>query len=110
MGIADVITSTTHKTLRGLSGKVAARALDRAGIVGNYNSVPFDPRKPFDPSGYRICTPAVTSRGMGKDEMRRLVDFIGQVVAAPEDNALIERVAGQVQEMCSVFPPPGISV
>jgi len=97
-------------TNKNVSGKVAARALDRAGIVGNYNSVPFDPRKPFDPSGYRIGTPSVTSRGMGADEMRKLADFMAQVVAAPDDEPLIERIAGQVREMCSGFPPPGIAV
>jgi glycine hydroxymethyltransferase len=95
---------------KNVTGKVAARALDRAGIVGNYNSIPFDPRKPFDPSGFRIGTPSVTSRGMGKDEMLKLADFMDQVVSAPEDDKLIERVAGQVKEMCLGFPPPGIPV
>ena len=56
-------------TSKGIAGKPAAQALDRAGIVANYNAVPFDPRKPFDPSGLRIGTPAVTSRGMGVPEM-----------------------------------------
>ena len=57
-------------TSKNVAGKPAAKALDKAGIVTNYNTVPFDPRKPFNPSGLRIGTPAVTSRGMGPAEMR----------------------------------------
>lgn len=97
-------------TPKNVTGKVAAQALDRAGIVGNYNSIPFDPRKPFDPSGLRIGTPAITSRGMGKDEMLKLAAWMDQVVAAPGDEQLVARVAGEVKEMCQAFPPPGIAV
>ncbi|MBE7485004.1 MAG: serine hydroxymethyltransferase [Polyangiaceae bacterium] len=97
-------------TPKNITGKVAAKALDRAGIVGNYNSIPFDPRKPFDPSGFRIGTPAVTSRGMGKDEMLKLAAWMDQVVAAPDDEKLLERVAAEVKELCKGFPPPGIAV
>ena len=95
---------------KNVTGKVAAQALDRAGIVGNYNSIPFDPRKPFDPSGFRIGTPSITSRGMGRDEMLKLADFMSQVVSAPDDAKLIDGVAAQVKEMCLGFPPPGIAV
>ena len=95
---------------KNVTGKVAAQALDRAGIVGNYNSIPFDPRKPFDPSGFRIGTPSITSRGMGKDEMLKLADFMSQVVSAPDDAKLIDAVAAQVKELCFGFPPPGIAV
>lgn len=97
-------------TPKNVTGKVAAKALDRAGIVGNYNSIPFDPRKPFDPSGFRIGTPAITSRGMGKDEMLKLAAWMDQVVAAPDDEKLLERVAAEVKELCKSFPPPGIAV
>ncbi|RMH36348.1 MAG: serine hydroxymethyltransferase [Deltaproteobacteria bacterium] len=97
-------------TNKGVPGKVAAQALDRAGIVLNYNSVPFDPRKPFDPSGIRLGTPAVTSRGMGPDEMRQIAAWIDAVVSAPADEALAARVAGEVREMCARFPAPGIPV
>ena len=97
-------------TNRNVPGKVAARALDRAGIVCNYNSVPFDKRKPFDPSGIRIGTPALSSRGMGPSEMRRLAAWMSQIVSAPEDEALGARVAGEVRELCQSFPPPGIVV
>jgi glycine hydroxymethyltransferase len=95
---------------KNVTGKVAAKALDRAGIVGNYNSIPFDPRKPFDPSGYRIGTPSITSRGMGKDEMVRLASWMDQVVTNVGDDKLIEKVAAEVAEMCNAFPAPGISV
>ena len=113
----DLVTGGTDNHLilldltgKGVPGKVAAKALDRAGIVANYNSVPFDPRKPFDPSGLRIGTPAITSRGMGKDEMLRLADWMNQVVSAPSDDKVIERVCGEVKELCASFPPPGIPV
>jgi glycine hydroxymethyltransferase len=97
-------------TSKGISGKLAAKALDRAGIVCNYNSVPFDPRKPFDPSGIRIGTPSITSRGMGPTEMKKLAGWMDQVVSKADDAALIDRVAAEVREMCSGFPPPGIPV
>lgn len=97
-------------TNRNVPGKVAARALDRAGIVCNYNSVPFDKRKPFDPSGIRLGTPAISSRGMGTDEMRRLAKWMSQVVSAPDDEALGARVAAEVRELCQNFPPPGIVI
>jgi len=95
---------------KNVTGKVAAQALDRAGIVGNYNSIPFDPRKPFDPSGFRIGTPSITSRGMGRDEMLKLADFMSQVVSAPDNAKLLEGVAAQVKELCLGFPPPGIAL
>ena len=97
-------------TNKNVPGKVAARALDRAGIETNYNSVPFDPRKPFDPSGLRIGTPSMTSRGMGKSEMQKLAGWMGEVVAAPEDEKLLQRIAGEVKELCASFPAPGILV
>jgi glycine hydroxymethyltransferase len=97
-------------TNKNVTGKIAAKALDRAGIVANYNAVPNDPRKPFDPSGLRIGTPAVTSRGMKVAEMQRLAAWIDAVVKAPGDEALIERIAGEVRELCKGFPAPGIRV
>jgi len=97
-------------TPKGVPGKVAAKALDRAGIEANYNSIPFDPRKPFDPSGLRIGTPAVTSRGMGTGEMVKLASWMDAVVSAPDDEKLLERVAGEVKECCASFPAPGILV
>lgn len=97
-------------TPKGVTGKVAAQALARAGMVGNYNAVPFDPRKPFDPSGLRIGTPAITSRGMGKPEMKRLAAWMDEIVSAPADEARITRVAAEIKELCASFPAPGILV
>ncbi|MGH7840011.1 MAG: serine hydroxymethyltransferase [Candidatus Binataceae bacterium] len=89
-------------------GKKAAQALDRAGINCNYNTVPYDPRKPFSPSGIRLGTPAVTSRGMKEPEMRQIAAWMGAVIAQIEDAAALERIAGEVREFCRAFPAPGI--
>jgi glycine hydroxymethyltransferase len=97
-------------TNKNVPGKIAAQALDRAGIVLNYNAVPFDPRKPFDPSGLRIGTPAVTSRAMGPSEMQRIAEWIDRVVSAPSDEPLHATIASEVKTMCAKFPAPGIVV
>ena len=97
-------------TNKGVPGKVAARALDRAGIVCNYNAVPFDPRKPFDPSGIRLGTPALTSRGMDASDMKRVAGWIAEIVARPDDEALAGQVRGKVHELCRANPAPGIVV
>jgi glycine hydroxymethyltransferase len=97
-------------TNKDVTGKVAAKALDRAGIELNYNTVPFDPRKPFDPSGIRLGTPAVTSRGMGGDEMRLVGEWIDRVVAAPGDEDVIARTKAEIRELVKAFPAPGISI
>jgi glycine hydroxymethyltransferase len=97
-------------TSKNIPGKPAAQALDRAGIVANYNAVPFDPRKPFDPSGLRIGTPAVTSRGMGKAEMETLAGWIDRVVANATNESEIAKVAAEVKSLCAKFPAPGLRV
>ena len=97
-------------TGKDVPGKVAAQALDRAGMVANYNSVPFDTRKPFDPSGVRLGTPAITSRGMGRDEMQRLGHWMADVIEDVENDALIARVAGEIKDLCDHFPAPGVPV
>ena len=89
-------------------GKKGAQALDRAGIICNYNTVPYDPRKPFSPSGIRLGTPAVTSRGMKEGEMRQIGAWMDQVIAHMDDEAAIARVAGEVREFCCRFAAPGI--
>jgi len=95
-------------TPKNIAGKPYAQALDRAGIVSNYNSIPFDPRKPFDPSGIRLGTAAVASRGMGPSEMKRIAAWMDEVAQHATDEARITRVAGEVAEMCKAFPAPGI--
>lgn len=97
-------------TKKDVPGKVAAQALDKAGIVANYNSVPFDTRKPFDPSGIRLGSPAITSRNMGEAEAKQVANWIADVVDAPDDSALQTRVAGQVRDLCDQFPAPGVKV
>jgi glycine hydroxymethyltransferase len=98
-------------TNKGIGGKPAAQALDRAGLETNYNTVPFDPRKPFDPSGIRIGTPAVTSRGMREPEMRQIGAWIDEVITAVakgDAEDVIARVRGEVTELTAKFPAPGI--
>ena len=91
---------------RGVTGKVAEQALDAAGITVNNNKIPFDARPPVDPSGIRIGTPVLTTRGMREPEMRTIAGWIGQVLAAAEDKKLQERVRGQVKELGKQFPAP----
>ena len=97
-------------TPKNLPGKIAAKALDAAGIELNYNSIPFDPRKPFDPSGVRIGTSSVTSRGMREPEMRQIAAWMDAVISAPRDAGLHDRIAGEIRELCATFPAPGILV
>ncbi len=91
-------------------GKKAARALDRAGIIGNYNTVPYDPRKPFSPSGLRLGTPAVTSRGMREAEMKQIGAWIDEAIANIDDEPRLGRIAGDVAAFCRSFPAPGIAL
>jgi glycine hydroxymethyltransferase len=97
-------------TPRGINGKPAAQALNKAGIECNYNTVPFDPRKPFDPSGLRIGTPSVTSRGMSEKDMPLIAAWMDRAIAAAEDDAAIARIRAEVAEFCRGFPAPGIRV
>lgn len=96
-------------TNKGVIAKKAARALDRAGIVCNYNTIPYDPRKPFSPSGIRIGTPSVTSRGMGEEEMRRIGALFSTALDNVEDEEALQRIAAEVREMAEAFPAPGIT-
>jgi glycine hydroxymethyltransferase len=105
-GGTDTHLMLVDVTARGLTGKQAEQALDRAGITVNRNGIPFDTRPPLDPSGIRIGTPALTTRGMREPEMRQIGAWIGEVLAAPDDAALQERIRGQVRELGRQFPAP----
>ena len=87
-----------------ISGKVAQLALDDAGITCNKNMIPYDQRKPTETSGIRLGTPALTTRGMKEDEMRQVARWIGQVLRAPEDEALKGRISAEVTEFTHSFP------
>jgi glycine hydroxymethyltransferase len=91
---------------KGVTGKIAEQALDAAGITVNKNMIPFDTRAPLDPSGIRIGTPALTTRGMKEAEMKRIAGWIAEVLTKPDDATVRERVHGQVRELCAQFPAP----
>ncbi|MFE9047003.1 serine hydroxymethyltransferase [Streptomyces rubiginosohelvolus] len=99
-------------TNKDVPGKTAAKALDRAGIVVNYNTVPYDPRKPFDPSGIRIGTPALTSRGLPASAMGTVATWITTAVDAARtgDEAAIRKVREEVKELMDAYPAPGLPV
>jgi glycine hydroxymethyltransferase len=87
-----------------LTGKVAEEALGKAGITVNKNMIPWDPEKPMITSGIRIGTPAVTTRGMGATEMSVVASLIGRVLDAPGDEKVLEKVHGEVRDLCRHFP------
>jgi glycine hydroxymethyltransferase len=97
-------------TPRGINGKPAARALNLAGIECNYNTIPFDPRKPMDPSGLRLGTPSVTSRGMQESDMLAVAGWIDRVLDAADDQATLLRIREEVREFCAGFPAPGLRI
>jgi glycine hydroxymethyltransferase len=94
-----------------IGGKPAARALDRAGIEVNYNTVPFDTRKPFDPSGLRIGASAITTRGLTEEHMPQIAAWMDEAIraASKQDDTVIDRIAGQVSELLAGFPMPGFA-
>jgi glycine hydroxymethyltransferase len=97
---------------KGLTGKVAEKVLDLAGITVNKNTVPNETQSPFVTSGIRVGTPAVTTRGMREPEMRRVAALIDQALAAVDDPAGLERVKGEVRELAAAYPlyPEAVSV
>jgi len=93
-------------TTVGLGGKQAEHSLDRCGITVNKNMIPYDERKPMDPSGIRIGTPALTTRGMGTAEMKTIGGWILEALKAPTDETVLGRIRGEVSELCKQFPVP----
>jgi len=98
-------------TSKGIGGKPAAKGLDRAGIELNFNTVPFDQRKPFDPSGIRLGTPAITTRGLTEEHMPQLAAWMDEAItaAAKEDEASFDRIAGEIRDFLAAYPIPGWS-
>ena len=91
-------------TNKGVTGKAAQIALDEAGITVNKNTVPFETLSPFVTSGIRVGTPAVTTRGFGKEEMAKIADWIDRVVSNVEDQAVLKQVRSEVLEACASKP------
>jgi glycine hydroxymethyltransferase len=98
-------------TSKQIAGKPAAQALDRAGIELNYNTVPFDPRKPFDPSGIRLGLAAATTRGLRPEHQPQIAEWIDRTVAAAiaADEGAIEKIAAEIGDLLAGFPMPGYS-
>ncbi|MCG3750073.1 MULTISPECIES: serine hydroxymethyltransferase [Amycolatopsis] len=96
-------------TNKAVPGKPAAQALDRAGIELNYNTVPFDPRKPFDPSGIRLGTSAITTRGLKPEHQVQVADWIDRTVtaAAAQQDGALDAIAAEIREFLQPFPIPG---
>lgn len=92
---------------REIGGKAASTALAKAGIVCNANSIPYDTRKPLDPSGVRIGTPSVTTRGMDEDDMTQIVDWIDEAIENRDDDDALQGLREDVREFCREFPVPG---
>lgn len=91
---------------KGVGGKAVAAALDRAGLVSNYNAVPWDEQPPQNPSGLRLGSPSMTTRGFGEAEFGRVAEWIARVVHANGDDSVISQVAAETRTMCSAFPMP----
>jgi glycine hydroxymethyltransferase len=94
-------------TAVGTTGSIAESALGECGITVNKNMIPFDERKPMDPSGIRIGTPALTTRGMGTDEMKRIGQWILTALKSPDDADTQGTIREEVSRLCEQFPVPG---
>ena len=97
-------------TVLGIGGKLATEVLERCGITVNMNMIPYDTRKPMDPSGVRIGTPALTTRGMKQAEMQSVGKWILAGLRGAKDEALHAKIRGEVQELCQQFPVPAAAL
>ncbi len=109
----DLVTGGTDNHLvlvdlrnKGIAGKPLAAALDRAGLVGNYNAVPWDDQPPQNPSGLRLGSPAMTTRGFREAEFRRVAEWIARVVASGLDGQVVAAVASETRALCEGCPMP----
>jgi glycine hydroxymethyltransferase len=91
---------------KNISGKDAEKALGLAGITVNKNTIPFDPRSPFDPSGIRLGTPALTTRGMQEAEMKTIASWINDAITHASDESHLQKIRASVRELCKSFPLP----
>ncbi len=89
---------------KNVTGKEAEEALDKAGITVNKNMIPYDPRMPFDPSGIRLGTPAITTRGMKESEMKAIGEFISKAIENHKDDRKLSEIREEVRELCREFP------
>ena len=113
----DILTGGTDNHLllidltnKGITGKEAQNALDVAGITTNKNTVPYDTRGPFDPSGIRIGTPAITTRGMKEPEMVKIAEWMDRTLKNINDEAVLSQIFEEVKTLCEKFPVPGIKL
>jgi len=90
----------------GIGGSVAEQTLDKCGITINKNMIPYDERQPMDPSGIRIGTPALTTRGMGADQMKQIGGWIIDALSTPDEEAKLDSIRDEIKEMCESFPVP----
>ena len=95
-------------TPQGVVGKEAEVALDKAGISTSRSTIPFDPNPPFNPSGIRLGTPAMTTRGMKEAEARQVARWIGEAIASKDDEEKLVKIKEQVKELCFRFPIPSV--
>ena len=97
-------------TAVGSTGKIAEKSLEACGVTVNMNMIPYDKRKPMDPSGIRIGTPALTTRGMGVSQMKDIGEWIVAALKDPDDDQKLESIRGQVSDLCSQFPVPAAAI
>jgi glycine hydroxymethyltransferase len=91
---------------KGIGGKPVAAALDRAGLVSNYNAVPWDDQLPQNPSGLRLGSPSMTTRGFGESEFRQVADWIARVVDSGLDEQVIAQVGAETHALSATYPMP----
>ena len=94
----------------GSTGQIAEEALDECGITVNKNMIPFDQRKPMDPSGIRVGTPALTTRGMGPDQMRDIANWMIRAIKSAGQQDVINEIRQDVENLCQHFPVPALGI